>query len=238
MFDFPSTARRRFDERSRAMASSLAEGVTTGVMIRWLDIVGSTYVEAALAGGASFVAVKLIGDAIAARRGAATSVARYPAAVATPVPVAAPVAPPTREESRRKLFDRMRDRRQDEQFLLRDCLEATGPIASRDAGYWLVYASSDAEPRVLDEREYARLRRTTRDLVEIEETWEGIRVQRLYLGRLDSSLTGKPSVEIHAPDYQGILRTEWHVEGTAADEPAAMEAHDALMAGMTPSLTP
>ncbi len=218
---------RRIDD------SRLAQGAILGLVAAYLDAwpLGHVstplgYVAAAFAGGAGYVALRFALD----------EVARH-IAPSRAAPVASrgePAGPAEAGGLEATVERRLANAPEQRALRLRRGIEAAGRIAERDGSSWLVYSSPDAEPIAMSDRDYQRVRKRARDLVEIEPHWEGTKVTRLYLGRTDSSLTGLPSVQYHGDDGE-VVRSEWHVEGRPSSEEEAMAAHEDLVRDLAPS---
>jgi hypothetical protein len=110
---------------------------------------------------------------------------------------------------------------------LRESLDealARGVVHLGKGTSWLAYEAADDEPRVLNDRAYQRLRRTSRDHVEVSKTWDGVQVSRLTCGRLDSSAHGEPARLTFDADG-AATGEEWYIEGRPSGKDEALEAH-------------
>ncbi len=228
-----SGAEKSLPER---IGSAAAEGAVGGLFLAYFfEGAPMHYVAAAFAAGAATVALRL---ALPGRDESAMPTANWldektlPIAhlldAPSPVPAVTPMHPDTAA-----LMAKVADRLGLDEETFRAGLRANGPIAERKGGGWLVFDAPDAEPRLLNEREYQRFRRSTRDLVQVEPSWEGTKVTRLYLGRADSSLSGLPAIEVY-DGRKSLVSCEWFVEGRRVSEDEAAEAHAALKADFAP----
>lgn len=224
---------RRIDD------SRFAQGATLGLVAAYLGAwplghVASPlgYVATAFAGGAGYVALRFAFDAFLKPDRVPTGPVAVPAAGKGPMPDQG-----AESDLEARIAERLANTPERRALRLRRGIEAAGRIAERHGSSWLVYSSPDSEPVAMTEREYQRVRKRARDLVEIEPNWEGTKVTRLYLGRVDSSLKGLPSVQIHG-DGGEVVRSEWHVEGAPCTEEEALAAHDDLLRSLAPSPAP